>query len=494
MIIGIDLGTTNSCAAWYDNGRVEMIELPGGGYILPSVVSYSETGEILVGKAALRKVAKTHDTDFVFQNVKRHIGQPYVDGEDHGFQVTRGPDDMRALKGPDGLLSPQQVSSEVLKVLKQAAERRLGKAVKGARLTVPAYFNNKQIAATMEAARLAGFKTVNIFSEPEAAALAFKIDKNDYSRSVVFDLGGGTFDVVLMEAGKGTINVVDKNGYDQLGGINFDGKIRDWVIERYAQESGPITSQTSIRKIERAAEDAKIALTEELTTQLEVYAASFNTQMKMMGDIAYDLSREQFEALCRPLTDKAIEITKRCLDDAGWDVREVQEVLLVGGMTRVPMVRQAVADLFGEKKLRDTESPDLAVAKGAAIKAAIDEGRYIGQSAVNDITGRPFGLEVEGGRLHVVLPAGVSHGELVSVNVSTAQDQQGIIPIAVLQGEAGSVEGADVLARYDHSVSPGHAGSHTIGLDFMVDENGLLMVSGTDQDTGEKFDILGAVE
>lgn len=494
MMIGIDLGTTNSCVAWYDGNKTEMIEVPGGGFILPSVVSYADDGTPTVGRAALRKVSQTFNPRYVFSNVKREIGRPYVDGQDYGSQIVEGHEGKVAFKAPHRDLLPEEVSAEILKALKAAAERRIGKKVTGVVLTHPAYFDNHQIKATREAATLAGFRKVVMFSEPEAAALAFGIQKETYSRVIVFDLGGGTFDVVLMEAGKNGIEISNKDGWDRLGGLNFDAKIQDMVLENYQKEHGADLSdrQIAMMKLARAAEDAKLQLTDETSANVLVHAVSFDDQQKMMADINQEVTREAFEARCQMLVSEALAITKRVMDKTEWDVRQVSEVLLVGGMTRVPMVRQALADMFGEKKLRDRVSPDLAVAEGAAIKAAMEDGRYVGPVSINDIVGRPFGIEIEGGVLTVVVPRGAPRGEVVGVEVTTAQDNQNVIPIAVLEGEAGDVGGSTVLARYDHRVSPAPAGSQTVALEFMVDENGLLMVAGKDTDTGEAFNILGA--
>lgn len=496
MMIGIDLGTTNSCVAWYDGTRTEVIEVPGGGQLLPSVVTYMADGKVMVGRSALRRINRAYDPRYVFMNAKRHIGLPFVEGEDYGPQIIEGKDGGRVFAGQTKDYTPVEISAEILRTLKDVAERRIGKKVTGAVITVPAYFENTpaRIKATIEAGKLAGFSKVQTFTEPEAAALAFGVQKETYSKVAVFDLGGGTFDIVLMEAGRGAIRIADKNGWDELGGLNFDKEIENLIVERYASEHGIDLREKpiSMMKIGLAAEDAKKELTDTDEAPVQIANVAFDEDQRKTGDIAFDLSREAFEARSRKLTDTAIEITKRCLDQVGWNVKEVREVLMVGGMTRVPMVRQAVADLFGEDRLRDRVSPDLAVAEGAAIKAALLDGRYVDSVSLNDVTGQHFGVEVEGGRLAVVLPRGSAHGDVRSVTVTTAQDQQDMIPIAIVQGEAGHVSGASVLARYDHRVSETQAGVPSIELDFMVDENGLLIVAGKDLDTDETFEVLGA--
>lgn len=491
--IGIDLGTTNSCVAYYDGTRPVVIEMPGGSLMMPSVVGFSETGQMIVGNMARRQISRK-DPRYIFSNIKRHIGMLYVDGEEYGIQITRGDDGSRHFVGPDRTYSPEELSAEILKALKSAAERRLGKKATDAVITVPAYFDNNQVRATMEAGKIAGFRRVHIFTEPEASALAYGVEKAKFSRVGVFDLGGGTFDIVLMKAGMGTIEIIDKDGWTRLGGINFDERIRDYVVERYAAENGVDlrTKQISMLKIAPAAEGAKKDLTEEPEAALEIMNAAFDPEEAAMRDISFRITREEFESRCRDLVDKAMEISQRCMDRAGWRVEQVDEVLLVGGMTRVPMVREAVADMFGGDKLRDSVSPDLAVALGAAIKAALIDGRLSERVSTNDTLARPFGLEIVGGVMQVVLPRGSAPGDIRTVIVTTAKDKQDVIPIAVLQGEGGAVDGASVIARYDHSVDPGPAGSQSVELDFMVDENGLLFVTGKDKDTGKTFEVAGA--
>lgn len=493
ITIGIDLGTTNSCVAWNDGTRTEVIEVPGGGLTLPSVVGFNERGEIQVGGAARRRIVH-RDPKYIFSNIKRHIGLPFVEGEDYGPQIAGSPDGTRCFIGPDRNYSPQELSAEILKVLKLAAERRIGKPVRGAVITVPAYFDNNRVAATKEAGELAGFRKVHIFTEPEAAALAFGIEKEKFSRVAVFDLGGGTFDIVIMEAGEGRIKIIEKNGWDRLGGLNFDRRIEDYVVERYQAENDVNLREKpiSMMKIAPAAEAAKKDLSEDEETWIEAVNAAFDHEASRMKDINYALTRAELEARCRDPVEQAMEITGRCLAAANLSVGQIHEVLLVGGMTRMPMVRRAVAAIFGDDKLRDRVSPDLAVAQGAAIKAAMIDNRLVERVLTNDVTARDFGVEIEGGVLAVILPKGTAHGELRSAVLTTAHDQQAILPVAVLQGEAGSVAGAALIGAYVHEVTPNTAGAVSLELEMMVDEDGLLMATGRDLDTGRTFDILGS--
>ena len=488
--IGIDLGTTNSVVAYHDGIKCEFIETSSGQILLPSVVSIRENGEALVGHLALRQMRREKNPEFVFSNIKRQIGLPFNEGEDYGIQIV-DKDGLRAFNGPDRAYTPEELSAEILKTLKAAAERRIGKKVKQAVIAVPAYFNNNRVAATMEAARLAGLKPI-IKTEPEMAGKAFSIDKQKFSRIAVFDLGGGTFDLVLMEAGEGKIDILQKDGWDELGGINFDQEVKAWLIAQYKEDEGKDLSeqQISLLKLAPVIEDAKRDLTDMQETTIEVMGVFYDHETGATLDLSYKMSRDLFDELTKRHIDKCLEITKRALDRNGWTVRNVDEVLLVGGMTRVPAVREAVGELFGKGKLRDRVNPDLAVAEGAAIAAAEEDGRQVKRTSYNDVIGQAFGVEGKDGKFEQFIPAGAPFGHVHTQVVTTSADGQAIIPIAILQGNEREASKCALIVRHDHKVKPGPAKSQSVELEFMVDHDGQLIVAGKDHDTGQPLVIL----
>ncbi|MEM6898468.1 MAG: Hsp70 family protein [Pseudomonadota bacterium] len=493
--IGIDLGTTNSVAAYHDGLRHELIEVGNGRTMLPSVVAArEEDGRFLVGAQAQKRIVR-RDPRFVYSNIKRQMGQPFVDGEDYGVQIANDGAGERAFVGPNGsLFAPEELSAEILKVLKASAERRLNGKVTGAVITVPAGFENNQVKATMEAAKIAGFKRVEIMTEPEAAAIAYGFDKGKLSRLVVFDLGGGTFDVVLMNAGGGSVKTIDKDGNASLGGINFDARLINTIADRFQTSTGMDLrdKQIAMMKIAPAAEEAKIDLSSEPETEINVVNVALDTDSGQMMDVSEEISREEFEASANDLIANAIEIADRMMSRAKRSPRQVDEVVLVGGMTRMPAVRKAVEDYFGSAKIRDSISADHAVAIGAAIRAAEKDKRLTGRASSTDITAMAFGIEIEHNAFAQIIPKGAPYGHVESVMISTSTDDQSVIPIAILQGADPKASSNAVLARYDHKVTPGPAASQTVQLEMMVDENGVLMVAGEDKDSGEKFEVIGA--
>lgn len=492
ITIGIDLGTTNSAVAYNDGHGSQIIETGSGAPTLPSVVGFESDGTLRVGAQALKRMVR-RDPKFIFRSVKRHIGMPFVDGEDYGPQIVKGSDGMRWFQGPDRLWSPQELSAEILKSLKATAERRLGCKVDGAVITVPAYFDNNRIVATQEAGKLAGFRKVTALTEPEAAVLAYGLEREKFTRVAVVDLGGGTFDYVLADAGGGLIKLRGKGGDGELGGDDYDACITAHVVDRFLEETGQNLRDKpiSMLKIPPVAEETKKDLSEIESTRIDIMNLALDHGKDLMVDISYDLTREAFEAMTAHWTGQAIAITKRVMEHADRLPNQVDDVLLVGGMTRVPAVRKAFGDYFGHDKLRDTVSADLVVAIGAAIKAAEIDGRLAARVATDDVTAHAFGVEIEGGRFVPVLAKGAKHGEIQSVRVTTAVNGQDTIPIAVLQGEDTKAARNVLLGRYAHPVTPAPAGTPTIELEFMVDESGLVLVAGKDLDTGETLEILG---
>ncbi|WP_370372985.1 Hsp70 family protein [Henriciella pelagia] len=493
ITIGIDLGTTNSAVAWHDGVSVEIIETSSGKTLLPSVVSIDDKDRIVVGHQAQKQIRRHMRPEYVFTNIKSHIGMPFIEGEDYGLQITNVEGE-RWFRGPNDLdYSPVELSAEILKTLKASAERRLGKEVTQAVIAVPAYFNNIRVEKTREAGKLAGFRKVIIRTEPELAAMAYGLDKEKMSRIAVYDLGGGTFDFVLLRAGDRRLEYLAKLGDDQLGGYLYDRAIQKWLVDAYRQDEQREISKIGLLRLAPAIEDAKKELTDFDSAEIAQVGVFFDSDLGDTLDVNYTIAREKFETLVESFTRQTVEITKRALQMANKTVRDVDEVLLVGGMTRVPSVRKAVASLFGEAKLRDRENPDLVVAKGAAIAAAIEDGRSPGRTSYNHVTAQPFGLIGKHDTVHMLVPAGTPYGQKSKVSIfhlGTAEDGQTVIPIAIVQGDSRSARECTVLARYDHKVPAGPARSEKVDIEVMVDEEGQLIVAGVDCRTGQTLRIL----
>ncbi len=491
--IAIDLGTTNSAVAYFKDGEIELIESSSGQVLMPSIVSIDNEGKISVGHQALRKLKRERNPEYVFTNIKRHIGMPYREGEDYGSQIVNV-DGEQYFRGPnDTAYSPTELSAEILKALKAAAEKRLGKKVKNAVITVPASFYSDvhRISATQEAALMAGFKNPIIKPEPEMAALAFGMLKVKMERLFVYDLGGGTFDAAIGVAAKGSVTMRDNLG-DELGGSDFDKAVWRYIASSYEQDEGKDLNSQQIAEIKLmpVIEDAKRELSDAEKTVIEAVGIYVDYDSGGTRDIKYDLSREKFEELTQHLVDKTIDITKRLLERNNKTVREFDQVLLVGGMTRVPAVRKAIEGLFGTKRIQDRENPDLAVVRGAAIAAAQEDNTLPGGYSFSSVTSSAFGLEDKHGRFVVALPRGASPGDVRELLVTTALDGQPHIPIMILQGEAGAkaIECTKVV-RHQHNVQPGPARKPRVSVEFMVDESGQVFVTGTDHQTKQTFPI-----
>ena len=489
ITIGIDLGTTNSCVAFNDGHGTQVIDI-NGAPTLQSVVAETQDGKLLVGELALRRIVR--DTSFVFSNVKRHIGRAFIEGEDYGPQIAPGPDGQRWFRGRSGLIPAAQLAAEILKVLKQVAERRIGRKANAAVIAVPANFDNEQVLATQEAGRLAGFRKVTVISEPEAAVLAYGLNRQDFQRVLVFDKGGGTLDTVVASTGRNLFTVEGKDGNDHHGGIDYDARIRARMIDWYREQYGRDLSEEplSLLRMAPAAEAAKKDLTGAEETTVEATGVAMDRAEMMMRDVLFDLTRAEFETMTEHLTAESMAIVQRTLDKAKRVPGEIDEVLLVGGMTRVPAVRAALAAMFGEKKLRDSVPADLVVAIGAAIKAAQLDRRLPVQMKAEEITAHAFGLETESGEFAQILPAGSRYEAFAEVIVTTTQDGQDVIPLRVLQGGDLVARKNTVLARYDHRVAPGPARSQSVKVEYLLDDRGILMVAGRDLDTGAVFNVL----
>lgn len=482
ITIGIDLGTTNSCVAFHDGKTNEVIDMADGRKTLPSVVSFMEDGEIIVGAGALDLLKK--NTEFTFQHVKRLMGQPFRDNVNMGPQVTEGPDGMAWLRGRDRDYAPQEISALILKEMKQAAEERIGRKVDGAVIGVPAGFDPKQREATIEAAYLAGFKKgcVTVEEEPSAAAIAYGIDKEKYSTIAVFDMGGGTFDIAIMKAARGHYEPLNKSGHMRLGGINFDQEIAHWVVEKHRAESGVDlrVKPFAMTLLYEASETSKKTLSRRQKSDVVVRFAYTDAEGRPQH-LSYEISKDEFEEMVEHLVSEALLICKQALETIDLRPAQIDHVILIGGMTRMPMVQEAVKAFFGRTPLKSI-NPDEAVAKGCAIKAAARDGRIA--ASHTDIVAKSFGIEAASGAFVPVIPRGSPHGTAKSIEVMTARDGQTLLAIGIFHGdELVAAENAKI-AEYRHPVPAGHAGKSWLRLDWKVGDGGLLEVVAVDELSG----------
>lgn len=486
--IGIDLGTTNSCVAFHDGKTLEIIDMADGRKTMPSVVSFMPDGEVIVGAGALEQVKK--NTEFTFQHVKRLMGQPFRDNVNMGPQIAEGPDGNAWLKGRDRLYAPQEISALILKEMKQAAEERIGKKVDGVVIGVPAGFNPKQREATVEAGKLAGFKQVDVEEEPAAAATAYGFDQEKFKTIAVFDMGGGTFDIAIMEIGRNHYVPFPPTGNTRLGGINFDKEIALAVVERHKDESGVDISKKpfTMTLLEEAAEESKRTLSRRPKAEGRVGFAYTDEEGKPQH-VQYEITRDELEDLTEYLVKEALDICQQCLAMAERNKTQIDDVILVGGMTRMPMVREAVKAFFGKTPLT-TINPDEAVARGCAIKAAMKDGRIA--ASYTDITPASYGIETATGAFLPVIPRGSPHGTEKTVEIMTARDGQELLAIGVFQGDELVASENIKIADHRHPVPTGHAGEAWLRLDWKVENDGQLTVIATDEIAGtEPIVIIG---
>lgn len=482
ITIGIDLGTTNSCVAFHDGKSVDVFDMADGRKTLPSVVSFMTDGEVIVGSGALEQVKK--NTEFTFQHVKRLMGQRFRDNVNMGPQIVEGPDGSAWLKGRDRAYAPQEISALILKELKQAAEERIGKRVDGAVIGVPAGFDPTQREATIAAGKLAGFKQVELEEEPSAAAIAFGIDKDKMRTIAVFDMGGGTFDISIMEVGRGHYKQLGiPLGHMRLGGMNFDQEIANWVVESHKDQVGVDVSKKpfTMTLLYDAAEESKRTLSRRAKVDGRVVFAYTDEATGKPQNVEYQITRDELENLTEHLVGEALEICKRCLEQADRQSVQIDDVILIGGMTRMPMVQEAVEAFFGRKPLKNI-NPDEAVARGCAIKAAGKDGRIA--SSHEETTFSSFGIETATGAFLPVIPRGSPHGATSSIHVTTARDGQELMAIGIFQGDGLVARENTLLADLRHSVEPGEAGDASLRLDWEILAGGLLKVTATDEVSG----------
>ncbi|MEC7187038.1 MAG: molecular chaperone DnaK [Pseudohongiellaceae bacterium] len=497
-IIGIDLGTTNSCVAVLDGGEPKVIENAEGDRTTPSIIAYTNEGETLVGQPAKRQ-AVTNPNNTLFA-IKRLIGRQFKDDVVQKdikmvpYSVVANDNGDAWVEVNGDKMSPPQISAQVLKKMKKTAEDYLGEEVKEAVVTVPAYFNDSQRQATKDAGKIAGLEVKRIINEPTAAALAYGMDKKSGDSTIaVYDLGGGTFDISIIEIaetdGEHTFEVLSTNGDTFLGGEDFDLRLIDYLADEFKKESGMDlhNDPLALQRLKEAAEKAKIELSS--SQQTEVNLPYITADASGPKHLVQKLTRAKFESLVEELVENTLGPVKTALKDAGLDASSIDDVILVGGQTRMPMVQQKVADFFGKEARKDV-NPDEAVAMGAAIQAAVLSGD-VNDVLLLDVTPLTLGIETLGGVASPLIEKNTTIPTKKSQVFSTADDNQTAVTIHVVQGERKQATENKSLGRFDLSdIPPAPRGMPQIEVSFDLDANGILNVSAKDKATGKEQSIV----
>ncbi|WP_205481526.1 molecular chaperone DnaK [Sphingomonas arenae] len=495
-VIGIDLGTTNSCVAVMEGGKPKVIENAEGARTTPSVVAFTKDGERLIGQPAKRQ-AVTNPDNTIFA-VKRLIGRRFddpvtkKDTELVPYKITRGPNGDAWVGAGGKDYSPSQISAFILQKMKETAEAYLGETVTQAVITVPAYFNDAQRQATKDAGQIAGLEVLRIINEPTAAALAYGLEKNDGKTIAVYDLGGGTFDVSILEIGDGVFEVKSTNGDTFLGGEDFDAKIVEFLADEFKKEHGIDLKQDrlALQRLKEAAEKAKIELSSATNTEVNLpfITARMEGGATTPLHLVKSISRADLERLVGDLIDRTLEPCRKALADAGVKAADIAEVVLVGGMTRMPRVREVVKDFFG-KEPHTGVNPDEVVAIGAAIQAGVLQGD-VKDVLLLDVTPLSLGIETLGGVFTRMIDRNTTIPTKKSQVFSTADDNQNAVTIRVFQGEREMAADNKMLGQFDLvGIPPAPRGVPQIEVTFDIDANGIVNVSAKDKGTGKEQQI-----